>query len=429
MDNHFPRMVPLRQIFPTPRPLNIPAKIEEEFDSHRIAGTIRPGSRIAVAVGSRGISNLAEVVAAVVKNLRGCGARPFIIPAMGSHGGATSEGQTGILADYGITGSTMGVPVEASMEVDLLGTVDPNIPVYFSRVALESDGIVVVNRVKPHTDFEGTLGSGVLKMLTIGLAKRTGASACHFVAARLGHEFVIRAVSRYLLSRVPFLFGVAILENHFHQTEDLIVVKREDVEATEERLLIRARELMPRLPFEEIDLLIVDQIGKNISGAGMDPNVIGRGVQGYSASLSQPPAATPKIQRIVVCDLTPETHGNGIGIGMADFVSTRMVRALDHRSTYINALTAVTPQTAKIPIYFDTDKENIELALASLCLQEPAKARVLHISDTLALECLEASEAFLAESTGRNDLQILGEPRPLQFDLSANLRPLKAPKP
>ncbi len=421
-------MIPLRQIFPQPHPLNISAKIEEEFAAHRLAGKISRGSRIAVAVGSRGISNLAEIVWEVVKNLKTCGAQPFIVPAMGSHGGATEEGQAGILADYGITEQSMGVPIEASMEVDLLGQVEPNIPVYFSRAARRADGIVVVNRVKPHTDFQGTLGSGILKMLTIGLAKRTGASACHFVAARLGHEFVIRAVSRYLLSRVPFLFGVAILENHFHQTEDLIVVKREDVEATEEKLLIRARELMPRLPFEEIDLLIVDRIGKNISGAGMDPNVIGRGVQGYSASLAQPLAATPKIRRIVVCDLTPETHGNGIGIGMADFVSTRMVRALDHRSTYINALTAVTPQTAKIPIFSDSDKENIELALASLCLQEPAKARVLRIWDTLSLEHLEASEAFLDESKRRNDLQILGEPRALQFDASGNLHPLKASK-
>jgi hypothetical protein len=429
MDDHFPSMVPLRQIFPKPHPLNIPAKIEEEFVSHRIPGNIPPGSRIAVAVGSRGISNLAEIVAEVVKNLKGCGARPFIIPAMGSHGGATPEGQAGILSDYGITEKTMGVPVEASMDVDRLGQVDPNIPVYFSRAALQADGIVVVNRVKPHTDFEGSLGSGVLKMLAIGLAKRTGASACHFVAARLGHEYVIRAVSRFLLGRVPFLIGVAILENHFHQTEDVIFVKREEVEAVEERLLVRARELMPKLPFNEIDLLIVDRIGKNISGAGMDPNVIGRGVQGYSASLVQSPAAFPKVQRIVVCNLTPETHGNGIGIGMADFVTTRMVRALDHRSTYINALTAVTPQTAKIPIFFDTDRENIDLALASLCLEEPAKARVLHISDTLALECVEASEAFLDESKGRTDLQILGQPRQLQFDSSGNLRPLKAPKP
>ncbi|MGH9703621.1 MAG: lactate racemase domain-containing protein, partial [Candidatus Acidiferrales bacterium] len=301
-----------------------------------------------------------------MKNLKVYGARPFIIPAMGSHGGATAEGQAGILTEYGINEKTMGVPVEASMEVDLLGKVEPNIPVYFSRVAMQADGIVVVNRVKPHTDFQGALGSGVLKMLAIGLAKRTGASACHFVASRLGHEYVVRAVSRYLLERVPFSFGLAILENQFHQTEDLIVVKRENAEATEEKLLVRARELMPKLPFREIDLLIVDQIGKNISGAGMDPNVIGRGVQGYSASLSQSQATTPQVHRIVVCDLTPETHGNAIGIGMADFVSTRMVRALDHRSTYINALTAVTPQTAKIPVYSDTDRENIELALTSL---------------------------------------------------------------
>jgi hypothetical protein len=322
----------------------------------------------------------------------------------------------------------MGVPVEASMDIDLLGHVDPSIPVYFSRVALRADGIVLINRVKPHTDFYGALGSGILKMLAIGLGKRAGASACHFVAARLGHERVIRTVSRFLLGRVPFLCGVAILENHYHGTHDVIIVTSGEVEAAEEKLLVQSRGLMPRLPFEDIDLLIVDRIGKNVSGAGMDPNVIGRSVQGYSASLVDAPPVSPKIQRIVVCNLTPETHGNAIGIGMADFITSRMARSLDHRSTYINALTAVTPQTAKIPIFFDADHEIIDAALASLCLQDIAKARVLRILDTLSLQYVEASESFSDDLRSRRDLEILSAPRELDFDPSGNLRPLQFPK-
>lgn len=427
-NNHPLRMIALRQLFPTPRPLDLSAKLEEEFNSKKIASNITPGARVAVAVGSRGIANLDSIVSEVVKNLTRFGARPFIIPAMGSHGGATPEGQASILADYGISERTMGVPVEASMDVDLLGYAEPSIPVYFSRVALQADGIVLVNRVKPHTDFGGTLGSGILKMLAIGLGKRTGASSCHFVAARLGHERVIRTVSHFLLGRVPFLCGVAILENHFHETHDVIIVRSDEVEAAEQKLLVQARALMPRLPFEDIDLLIVERIGKNISGAGMDPNVTGRGVQGYIASLVDAPMVSPKIRRIVVCNLTPETHGNGVGIGMADFITSRIARSLDHRSTYINALTAVSPQTAKIPIFFDTDREIIEAALASLCLEDPADARVLRILDTLSLQYLQASDRYSTDLRCRRDLEVLSAPSELHFDPSGNLLPLGFPR-
>jgi len=262
-------------------------------------------------------------------------------------------------------------------------------------------------------------------MLAIGLAKRTGAVACHFVAARLGHERVIRDVSRFLLGKVPFLCGVAILEDQLHETCDLIVLQGGDVEELELKLLVRARSLMPRLPFEGIDLLVVDWIGKDVSGAGMDPNVIGRGVQGYSAALAEGPTDSPRIKRIAVCNLTPETHGNGIGLGMADFAASRIVRSLDTRSTYVNALAAVTPQTAKIPIHFDTDREMIAAACESLCIEGVKDVRVLHISDTLRLEYMEASEAFAEEIKSRQDLEIVSEARELEFDLSGNLPPLQ----
>ena len=425
MANRFPRMSGLRQKFPKHRPIDLRGIIEKEFDLKGIASRISPGSKVAVAVGSRGIANLAQIVFEIIKNLKRAGARPFIVPAMGSHGGATAEGQVQILNDYGVSETAMGARIESSMETEQLGTTESGIPVHFSRAALSADFIIIVNRVKPHTDFFGDLGSGVLKMLAIGLAKRTGAVACHFVAAHLGHERVIRDVSRFLLGKVPFLCGVAILENQFHETCDLVVLKRGDVEEMEMKLLVQAKSLMPRLPFEDIDLLIVDWIGKNVSGAGIDPNVIGRGVQGYSASLMERPKVSPRIQRIVVCNLTPETHGNAIGIGLADFAASRIVRSLDTRSTYVNALAAVTPQTVKIPIHFDTDREMIGAACESLCINGVKNVRVLHVSDTLRLERLEASEAFADEIKGRQDLEIVSEARDLEFDSSGNLPPLQ----
>ncbi|MGC1725953.1 MAG: lactate racemase domain-containing protein [Candidatus Acidiferrales bacterium] len=427
MENCFPRMICLRQKFPTQRPLDIAGTIEKEFDLKEIASGISLGSKVAVAVGSRGVANLAQIVFEVIKNLKRAGAHPFIVPAMGSHGGATAQGQVLILNGYGVSEAAMGVPIESSMEVELLGNAESGIPVYFSRAALSADSIVVVNRVKPHTDFFGDLGSGILKMTAIGLAKHTGAAACHFVAARLGHERVIRNVSRFLVGSVPFLCGVAIIENQFHETHDLVVLKRGDVEQMEMKLLAQAKSLMPRLPFDDIDLLIVDWMGKNVSGAGMDPNVIGREVQGYSTSLIERQKVSPRIQRIVVCNLTPETHGNGIGIGMADFAASRIVRSLDTRSTYVNALTAVTPQTAKIPIHFDTDREMITAACASLCIDDVKSLRVLRISDTLRLESLDASEAFEEEVKSRQDLEIVREARDIEFDSSGNLSPLQAP--
>jgi hypothetical protein len=420
-------MIGLRQEFPKQRPLNLREIIGNEFALKQISSRIPQRARVAVAVGSRGISNLAQIVAEVIRNLKEAGADPYIVPAMGSHGGATSEGQVQILNDYGVSEAAMGVRIESSMETERLGTTESGIPVHFSRAALSADFIVVVNRVKPHTDFFGDLGSGILKMLAIGLAKRTGAVACHFGAAHLGHERVIRDVSRFLLGRVPFLCGVAILENQFHETCDVVVLTGGDVEEIEMKLLVRAKSLMPRLPFDEIDLLIVDWIGKNVSGAGMDPNVIGRGVQGYSASLIERQKASPRIQRIVVCNLTPETHGNGIGVGMADFAASRIVRSLDLRSTYVNALAAVTPQTAKIPIHFDTDREMIAVACESLCISEVENMRALHVSDTLRLECMEASEAFAEEIRGRQDLEIVRGARELDFDSSGNLQPLQDP--
>ena len=427
MQDSFPRMMRVRQRFPNSPQLDIRAVIEQGFRSQDIGERVKPGSRIAVAVGSRGIRNLDKIVSFLVELLKAAGSKPFIVPAMGSHGGATPEGQTELLATYGITEQRLGVPLKASMEVKSLGRTEDGVDAWFSTEALHADGIFVVNRVKPHTDFEASIGSGILKMLSIGLGKHTGAATCHARSARLGYERVIRTVSQRIIRSAPILCGVAILEDALHETAQIEFLKPDEMESREEQLHARAKALMPKLPFDEIDLLIVDRIGKNISGTGMDPNIIGRHVQGYSASLAEGGRMQPhisRISRIFVRELTPETRGNAIGIGLADLTTSRMVQAMDKRTTYINVLTALTPQNAKIPIHFETDREAVSQGLTSLALPESNSPKVVRIADTLSLEKLAVSEAY-ADLLGKQEgLQSEGDWEEMQFDPSGNLLPL-----
>lgn len=413
-------MLRVRQDFPRPASLDIGATLEREFAKLRPA--LKPRARIAVGVGSRGITNLPEIVAATLEQLRRAGANPFIIPVMGSHGGATPDGQREVLAGYGITEASMGVPIHPSLEVRQVGVSADGIPVYCAIEALIADGIVLINRIKPHTDFFGTLGSGLLKMCVIGLGKHTGAATMHAAATRIGHEHAIRGMAKVLIANAPLIGGVAILENQFHETARLVAVPRAEMETAEEALLAEARGLMPLLPFEEIDLLIIDWLGKNISGAGMDPNVTNRWVQGYIGSLVRDGHTAPFIRRIFVRNVTPESHGNAIGIGLADVTTTRLVRAMDPRVTAINALTSLTPQTAKIPIAFDSDREAIARTLVSLAMDDPVRdARVVRIESTLAVAEMEVSAALWTEVRGRPGLSASGEMREMDFDDEGNL--------
>ena len=415
----FPRLVRLRQNFQPTAPVDISGTVAREFVKLRPA--LKPGTRIAVGVGSRGITNLRAIVAAVIAELRAAGAQPFIIPAMGSHGGATPEGQRDLLGTYDITEATMGVPIRASLEVREIGRTPEDAAVFCSVEALAADGVIVVNRIKPHTDFRGTLGSGLLKMCVIGLGKRTGAAAMHRAASHLGHERAIRGMAGVLLRTAPILGGLAILENQFHETARLVAIPHAEMETAEDALLIEARDLMPLLPFDEIDLLIVDRLGKNISGSGMDPNVTNRWVSGYLTTLVRTDPTPPFVRRIFVRGLTPESHGNGIGIGLADVTTTRLVRELDLRVTGINALTSLTPNTAKIPIAFDTDREAIALTLESLALDDITTARIVRIADTLSVVEMDVSETLWATARGNPLLTALGEPREFSFDAEGNL--------
>lgn len=423
MADNFPKMLEMRQHYPQSPKLDFSELLREQFAKSEVLARITPGMRIAVGVGSRGITNLAEIVKAVLNILSEAGAKPFVVPAMGSHGGATPEGQESVLAEYGVTREALGVPFETSMEVRQIGKTSGGRDVVFSVPALQSDGIMVINRVKPHTDFYGTLGSGLQKMLAIGLGKHVGAANAHGAASRLGHEVVIRETAKVILEAAPVLCGVAILEDQHHQTADIQVIGADEIIDREDALLLKARSLMPTLPFEEIDLLIVDEIGKEISGTGMDTNVIGRGVLGYFASLAPNSSMKPRIFRIFVRDLTAATHGNGIGIGLADFTTSRAVKALNLRSMYVNALTSLGLPTAKIPMYFDTDREALETAFTSLVPASKEKLRVVRIVNTLNLDRILVSEALAQEVSSRAELTVIGTAKEMEFDQTGNLLP------
>ncbi len=412
------KMIPVRRRFPATPELDVRGSLRPKLQ----AG-VRSGMSVAVGVGSRGITGLSLVVRELIDALRDAGAKPFLVPAMGSHGGATAEGQRGLLAEYGVSESSMGVPLRDSMDTVLLGTTPEGLPVHFSAEARRADAVVLVNRVKPHTDFFGPLGSGLQKMLAVGFGKQKGAATVHAAASRRGMESVIRSVAAVMLREVPVLAGVALLEDARHHTARLEVLRGAEIAEREGELLAEAKRLMPRLPFDGIDLLIVDRLGKNISGAGMDPNVIGRRINGYSSALSEH-QEPPGIHRIFVRELTPESHGNATGIGLADFATTRLVRGIDWTVTRMNAYTSLSLNAFKIPFTYESDRECLLQALETIPLAPGARPRVLRIRDTLNLETVEASEAFAEELAGRADLETAGPARELAFDAAGNLAPL-----
>jgi hypothetical protein len=411
-----PRMLRLRQNFPRPRVADVPRAVAEALAGADLK--IKRGDTVAVGAGSRGIANIGVIVGATVRWLKDLGARPFVFPAMGSHGGGTPEGQLSVLEHYGITESTMGCPIRATMEVVQVGEA-LGLPVWLDRHASEADWIGLVNRVKPHTDFKGAIESGLFKMMTIGLGKHKGAIQYHRANIHHGYEAVITAVGREMLSRARIGFGVGIVENGYDETARIEAFNGENLEAGERRLLKSAREWMARLPFAKIDVLIVEEMGKNVSGAGMDTNVIGR-----PSNPHEPFPADPKILWIVALDLTDESYGNATGIGNADFTTRRLVEKIDMKPTLINCITACAPGAAKVPATYETDREAIETALSCIGLAPPEQARVVRIKNTLLLGEIEASEALLPEIAGRADLTQLNEPAPLAFDAAGRLAPV-----
>ncbi len=379
------------------------------------------GRSVAVAVGSRGIDQLYTVVKAAITKLKSLGAIPFVFPAMGSHGGATPEGQKEILSTFGITEESIGAPINASMDTIEIGRTEKDIRVFVSRPALEADVTLVINRVKPHTDFtsEG-LGSGLRKMLVIGLGKATGAFECHKYASgpnpRYGYEPVLIEVSSFVLNHLPAVFGLALVEDGYHKLARIEALTKPQFAAREPELLKCARAWMPRLPFERIDVLIVDEMGKNISGSGMDPNVLGRRAHLERDNRRQ------EVLAIYVRGLTPETHGNAIGVGMADVVSERLVNQMDKTSSYTNALSAMSASSVRIPMNFANDAEclNASLRLAGAM---PADARIVRVRNTLAMDIFVASTTYAAEIAERYDLTVLQSSKDWRFNHEGDFDP------
>jgi hypothetical protein len=417
----YPHLVRIRQQFERPRVEDFGAAVYAALEPLDLGRRIRPGHSVALTAGSRGIANIPVLLRAAVSFLKKLGARPFVVPTMGSHGGGTAEGQRHILESYGITEEFVGAPVRASMEVVQAGTTPEGFPVLLDRHASGADHIGVVARVKPHTAYHGPIESGLMKMMMIGLGKHAGALAYHRILLEYPYDQVVRSVGRTLRAAAPIAFGLAVVENAYDETAVVEGVAPERFEEREEQLLAVARRLLPRLPLRKADLLVIDEIGKDISGSGMDTNVVGR----KRAFRGQPPTdSEPAMRLIFVRGLSERTHGNAAGIGLADFTTGRLLRQMNYRATVINCLTAGYPEGAFTPVHFDTDREVFDAALAIIGTRPPEEARVLRIRNTLLVEELEVSEACLADPQLRPEVAVIGRPRPLAFDSAGNLPPL-----
>ena len=400
----------------TPPAVNAGKALESEWMRCRDRIVIHPGDRIAVGVGSRKIPDLSGIVTSVVARLKAAGADPFILPAMGSHGGGTAQGQTAVLAELGIAEASVGAPVRAVMETVHLGEVE-GIPVYMNRLAHEADGLVLINRVKPHTDFTGPIESGVIKMLAVGLGSRTGADAYHKAAVEKGFSHVLMTAGRHLLKSSRFLFGVALVENRHHEICALCLGTAEEMEPLERRLLKTARTCLPGLPLDTIDLLIVDEMGKDISGAGLDPNVIGgKGTCAWSDD-----RAFPDITRIFVRDLTEATRGNAMGLGRLDVATERLVDRIDMQTTAVNAITACCPEDCRIPLTLATEKQAVTAALMTLRPYTLDDLKVVHIKNTRDLALIQVSKGCLPELEQRKDIRIVSAGSPMTFDDTGHL--------
>ncbi len=417
----YPEMLTIRRRFDAPREAPPEQAVPRELEKLDLVNRLPAGASIAVPVGSRGIRGIAAIIASVVRTLTGMGLRPFLVPAMGSHGGGTTPGQLEVLHALGITEEATGAPIRASMETVVVGETARGLPVHVDRHAAEADAILIVNRVKPHTEFRGAVESGLLKMMLIGLGKLEGAALYHRAAVQNGFADLAREAVPVVIGKARVVGGLAILENAREETARLTAVNVEEIFEREAELLEEAIGLMARLPFPSADVLLVDRMGKNISGVGVDPNVTGRGsLDRWERRQSlRPPAA--EVTRLIVRSLTPETGGNALGIGLVDFIPRSLAEAIDWPKTHLNAITALVPYKGRCPIVLANDRECLETALTTCGLIEPEAARIMHIADTMHLEILRVSRAYADEVEQRGDLELLSRGEALRFDKKGNL--------
>jgi hypothetical protein len=409
-----PRLVKIRQVFERPVIADVAAAFRERLLHARGLGSVRPGMSVGVGVGSRGISNQPVMVRILIDHLRAKGAHPFVFPAMGSHGGATADGQQDLLARMGISEQTMGAPVHATMDVVDMGTAENGLTVWFDAYAAAADGIVLLNRIKPHVSFRGRYESGLMKMIAIGLGKQKGAEACH----QLGMERMlgnIEAIGRTALSTGKILFGIALLENAYHETCRIEVIPADRIQEEEVALQAEAKRLEPRILFDRLDVLIIDEIGKNISGTGFDNNVVGR------YHLPHMTSTGPFITRIAALDIAEASHGNGNGLGIVDFTTDRAYRKFSFEETYPNSLTSTVPASVKIPMVLKNDRLAIQAAIKTCNIADFRQVRLGRIKNTLEVHQMQISENLLAEARANPKMQIRSESFEFGFNSEGNL--------
>jgi hypothetical protein len=415
-----PDVVQVRQAFPRPRVEDVEGAVRDEWSKDGIGSSIRPGMEVAIAAGSRGIAEIASFVRAVARGVRDAGASPFIVPAMGSHGGATAEGQRAILESLGITEEACEAPIRSSMEVVELGKTERGTPVFLDANAARADGVIPVARVKAHTDFRGEVESGLLKMSAIGLGKHDAARALHGLGVAGIRDHMVD-VGRRVAESGHVLFGLAIVESAYDEPAIVEAVAPGDFFERDAALLETYKGWMPRLPVDDVDVLVVDRMGKNYSGTGMDTNVIGRfRIPGEE----EPPA--PRVKYVVVSDLSEESHGNALGMGLADLATERLLARIDYGATYENTLTSTFLERAKVPMIRAHDRDAIEAAVRCNWGVPAEDTRLLRIPNTLHLDLVQVSEPLVAEVLERGDAEVVGDPFPLPFGDDGHLRPFDA---
>ncbi len=411
----FPRVVKIRQTFPRPRVEDVGGTVRDQLRREDIASAVRPGMSVAVTAGSRGIARIDEILRAVVDGLKEMGAEPFIVPAMGSHGGATAEGQVEILASLGVTEEACGAPIRSSMETVEIGETARGIPVFMDRIASEADGVVVVNRIKAHTDFRAEIESGLLKMASIGLGKHAQALALHGYGVEGIRDFMVE-VGEEVMGSGHILFGVGIVENAYDEPATLEAIPTREIPNRERELLREYMGMMPVLPISDIDILYVDALGKNYSGTGMDTNVIGR-----FRILGVDEPERPNVKYLIVGDVSEESHGNALGVGLADLTTERLVGQIDRNAMNANVVTSTFLERAKVPMVLSTDEEALQTAIRCNWGVPAKETRFVRIANTLHLEHLYVSENLVEEALANSDAEVVSGPDELLFDAEGSI--------
>jgi hypothetical protein len=406
----FPKVVKIRQKFPRPRVENVEAALREQLGRGEISSTIKPGMGVALTAGSRGIAEIDEILRSLVEILKEMEAEPFIVPAMGSHGGATAEGQVEILDSLGVTEEFCGAPIRSSMDVVEIGETERGVPVYMDRIASEADGVVLVNRIKAHTDFRSSIESGLMKMASIGLGKHEQALALHGYGVEGIRDFMVEAADEVMESG-HILFGVATVENAYDEPAIVEAIPAKNIHEREAELLAEYMAMMPALPVSDIDVLYVDLLGKNYSGTGMDTNVIGR-----FRILGVEEPESPAVKYIVVGDVSEESHGNALGVGLADLTTQRLADRVERKAMNANVITSTFVERAKVPMVLASDEEALRTAIRCNWGVPPEETRLVRIPNTLHLEYLYVSENMVDEALADDEVEVVGDPEELRFD-------------